>query len=739
MFSCFRLSVSPHFAPPRPALRLCLVLPLLLAFPEAAQTRAPEAGWDMQQRLAARTAIERAWYDHRNWPKENPDPKPPFEKMVTNEVIERKAMEPLRKTAALKQLWNVEITPEMLQAEMDRMARDTRDPETLKELFAALGNDPALIAETLARDVIADRLIHEHYARDPAFHAVARRRAEAIFAAAKSGKVDEAMAGVGLVGLRQTILLENKNGHGPAGEIVLDGALRLPAETFAALRGEFSKDATLFKERDDGFEIRRALSLEEDRLEIETIMVPKLGFDFWWAQLSETAVLPQSLANHDYRLPAIATTAGCDTWTPTALLNAPSARGYNTGVWTGAEMIIWGGLAATYPDVTGGRYYPATDSWLATSVGANVPSSRYYQTAVWTGNEMIIWGGTDGRYLKNTGGRYNPVSDSWTRTSMTNVPGPRAHFTAVWTGGEMIVWGGGWCASTCIGYNDGGRYNPANDSWMATSTGKNVPVARMIHTAVWTGSEMIVWGGEAIASTYIPLNSGGRYTPATDSWLPTAVGDNVPQARENHTAVWTGNNMIIWGGYTNVAVTNTGGLYNPLNGNWMPTSTGVNTPSARKGHAAVWAGGEMIIWSGGGDNTGGRYNPFADVWFPTSIGANVPTSRSEFSAIWTGEVMIIWGGINFGGNTGGVYVSGSAPSPGNALSLKKSSSISLTWSAVMGAGSYNVKRADLATAIFPYVPTTIVSRPTIPQYSEPNDSQSHFYAVEAVNACGATP
>ena len=42
--------------------------------------------------------------------------------------------------------------------------------------------------------------------------------------------------------------------------------------------------------------------------------------------------------------------------------------------------------------------------------------------------------------------------------------------------------------------NTGGRYNPSTDSWTATST-TNAPTARVTHTAVWTGSEMIVWGG----------------------------------------------------------------------------------------------------------------------------------------------------------------------------------------------------------------------------------------------------
>jgi hypothetical protein len=38
-------------------------------------------------------------------------------------------------------------------------------------------------------------------------------------------------------------------------------------------------------------------------------------------------------------------TNGCvdDTWVPTSTDGAPSARGNHTAVWTGKEMIVWGG------------------------------------------------------------------------------------------------------------------------------------------------------------------------------------------------------------------------------------------------------------------------------------------------------------------------------------------------------------------------------------------------------------
>src|SRR5207237_2851242 len=92
---------------------------------------------------------------------------------------------------------------------------------------------------------------------------------------------------------------------------------------------------------------------------------------------------------------------------------------------------------------------------------------RLSRPAVWTGVEMIVWGGDVGfgNFL-NTGGRYNPKTDSWMATSLVNVPSERDSHTAVWTGREMIVWGGGAYSDS----NTGGRYNPVTDSWIATCT-----------------------------------------------------------------------------------------------------------------------------------------------------------------------------------------------------------------------------------------------------------------------------
>ena len=188
---------------------------------------------------------------------------------------------------------------------------------------------------------------------------------------------------------------------------------------------------------------------------------------------------------------------------------------------------------------------------------------------VWTGSEMIIWGGTDGFNVVNTGARYNPTTDTWAATTITNAPSIRQKHTAIWTGSAMIIWGG---TNFNEELNTGGRYNPATDSWTATST-TNAPAGRDSHTAVWTGTQMIVWGGLVVpgpGTGLLPSNTGGRYNPSTDSWTVVTT-TNAPSGRDTHTAVWTGSVMVVWGGFDSNGL-NTGGRYNPASDSWAPTS-----------------------------------------------------------------------------------------------------------------------------------------------------------------------
>ena len=126
-------------------------------------------------------------------------------------------------------------------------------------------------------------------------------------------------------------------------------------------------------------------------------------------------------------------------------------------------MVVWGGyngyIGQMYGD--GARYDLSTNTWLSVS-GNNAPNQRYFHTAVWTGSEMIVWGGINYPVYDLSGGRYNPTTDTWTPTSLVNPPSLRWMHAAAWTGTEMIIQGG------TPGNPVGGRYNPATDTWKST-------------------------------------------------------------------------------------------------------------------------------------------------------------------------------------------------------------------------------------------------------------------------------
>ena len=97
-----------------------------------------------------------------------------------------------------------------------------------------------------------------------------------------------------------------------------------------------------------------------------------------------------------------------DTWIATATIGAPNGRRIHAAVWTGREMVVWGGALQTH-SATGdpAAYDPRTDTWSEMSA-TGAPSSRIISSAVWTGRELIVWGGYWGTQYLGDGVRWSP-------------------------------------------------------------------------------------------------------------------------------------------------------------------------------------------------------------------------------------------------------------------------------------------------------------------------------------------
>ncbi|MBI4950770.1 MAG: hypothetical protein HY908_01945 [Myxococcales bacterium] len=347
-----------------------------------------------------------------------------------------------------------------------------------------------------------------------------------------------------------------------------------------------------------------------------------------------------------------------DPWEPTSADGAPAGRYRHVAVWTGDEMIVWGGVTAGGDTNTGGIYDPASRTWRATST-VDAPSARSLATAVWTGTEMVVWGGLHAGTALNTGARFDPDTNTWSPVSLTGAPVRRYLHTAVWTDTEMIVWGGN---DGTTRLPTGARYDPSANTWNAMASPL---VPRDHHTAVWTGTSMLTFGGIGIVAAVdgVVLPGAGEaggwsYTPSGDSWTSLTT-INEPSARYDHTAVFGGGGLVVWGGYDGTSALGTGANYSTVSSSW--TASNPPEPAARYGHRAVWleTGSVMVMW-GGSDTagnaleSGGVYNPTSNAWTatPTALSA-----RFDHTMVSIGASVIVWGG-RAGGQVlgdGGIY------------------------------------------------------------------------------------
>ncbi len=129
----------------------------------SAASPGPSGPLSLDERVAYQRAIEEVFWRHRLWPQENPTPKPPIEAVLSSEQVRAQVADSLRLSSALEGLWGQPITGAQLQAEVERQAVGTQQPEVLRELWQVLGNDPHLIAELLARPALAERLARSWY------------------------------------------------------------------------------------------------------------------------------------------------------------------------------------------------------------------------------------------------------------------------------------------------------------------------------------------------------------------------------------------------------------------------------------------------------------------------------------------------------------------------------------------------------------------------------------------------
>ena len=260
---------------------------------------------------ADRAAIERVYYQHRL------GEKPSFEQLLPPGALENLVQQDLRKEAALKKAYGIEVIPAQIDAEVHRITTTTRAPEILTEIKAALGNDPARFARTMAKPILVERLLREKFENDDTLHAPQRRQAEQmrneLLAAKKNGaSLDQLKAllkcndsnlvieTIWQLGAREVgtnapnvDLLEIKKRFGPGAQIlsspqsygkeVKSYLQDLPEELQNVLRVQLRQpgDVSAVIEMPGGFLLYVAKLKTDTVLSVASLSLPKCGYEQW--------------------------------------------------------------------------------------------------------------------------------------------------------------------------------------------------------------------------------------------------------------------------------------------------------------------------------------------------------------------------------------------------------------------------------------------------------------------------
>ena len=224
------------------------------------------------------------------------------------------------------------------------------------------------------------------------------------------------------------------------------------------------------------------------------------------------------------------------TWRPVGPL---AGRQGNVAVWTGTEVIYWGGDRPGRPP-EGAAYDPSADRWRRLS--RSPLTNRTGAAAVWTGREAVVFGGVNGSGPQSDGAAYDPVTDHWRMIAEGPLSG-RVPLASAWTGTELLVVGARGLG-LFDGIKDAAAYDPVHDTWRALPA---LPMQINDGASVWTGSELIVYGTflDRQRSVLAPDDRarGSALDPVAGHWRDLPVA---PLSGQAIALAWDGSETVGW-------------------------------------------------------------------------------------------------------------------------------------------------------------------------------------------------
>jgi hypothetical protein len=264
--------------------------------------------------------------------------------------------------------------------------------------------------------------------------------------------------------------------------------------------------------------------------------------------------------------------------------------------------------------------FPATELAPSSAIWADHDPGplavRDRPAAVWTGERLLIWGGTNlyrvGENARSydDGASFDPATGAWTLIPPSALAA-RNDAVAAWTGSEMLIWGGNSAAETeepgALAYVDGAAFDPTRNSWRVLPPSPLPPGPRYV--GAWTGEVLVVVGaadGVVHAAEYDPARS---WTLLDTAGIDDAVTMQQPVVH------WTGSRIVVVDqlplGDPVMVFT-----LDPTSGEW--TSSASPSFASRAFGSAVFDGRLFLVGYGGLDGTS-RYDPVGDRWGDTVL------------------------------------------------------------------------------------------------------------------------
>ena len=282
-----------------------------------------------------------------------------------------------------------------------------------------------------------------------------------------------------------------------------------------------------------------------------------------------------------------------------APFSAPGYPGDWNAVWTGKEMLVLGDVNQAYdPESNRWRRFPSAPAGRAGIVR-------------WTGRELVEWGGGCCGDVSSDGAAYDPSKNTWRKIALPPVGGQQSPVGA-WTGKELVIFPGRDPEGKAVG---GAAYDPAKDKWRALGS---KPEPALGASAFWDERDVLVVGGSRAHGL---ATNGLIYDPETNRSRRLAQSSG----RIGAAIVWTGRRLLVWGGKTFPGATvalRHGLSYEPIGNRWSPLPQ--SPLPGRVGPTAVWTGRELIVW--GGSTTSCRLNGPCQTRFHADGAAFRPTA-----------------------------------------------------------------------------------------------------------------